>query len=165
MKSVGIITIHKINNYGSVLQAYALQQVCENLGFKAEIIDYNFPNEFHANNKYVDTTSSQPNEPKLIKFLYALDLIKQHKGLNAFVSKYLHLSCKQYNSPGELEISVPRYDVYITGSDQLWNPRHCNGDPAFMLHFAPDESLKISYAASIGTDSIPEELYPRVDVY
>ena len=47
MKSIGIITIHKINNYGSVLQAYALQKVCEDLGYKVEIIDYDFPNNFH----------------------------------------------------------------------------------------------------------------------
>ena len=40
----------------------------------------------------------------------------------------------------------------------MWSPRHCNGDPAFMLHFAPNEALKISYAASIGAKDIPEEL-------
>lgn len=161
MRTVGIITIHKINNYGSVFQAYALQKVCEDLGFQTEIIDYNFPNEFHAANKYVEPRSSQPNEPKWIKLLYALDLMKQHKGISNFVSQYEHLSCNQYNSPSELEDRTPHYDIYITGSDQLWNPRHCNGDPAFMLHFAPDESVKISYAASIGTNTIPERLRPQ----
>ena len=158
MLSIGIITIHKINNYGSVLQAYALQKTCEDLGFKVEIIDYNFPNAFHVSNKYVETCDSQPNEPTWIKFLYALDLKKQHKGIRNFVAKYEHLSVKQYNSPSEFEKDVPLYDVYITGSDQLWNPRHCNGDPAFMLHFAQDVALKISYAASIGANTIPEEL-------
>ena len=52
MKSTGIITIHKINNYGSVLQAYALQKVCEEMGYKAEIIDYNFPTQAHVGNRY-----------------------------------------------------------------------------------------------------------------
>ena len=160
MRTVGIITIHRIKNYGSVLQAYDLQKVCDDLGFQTEIIDYNFPNEFHAANKYVEARRSQPNEPNWIKLLYALDLMKQHRGISNFISRYEHLSCNQYNSPRELEDRPPHYDIYITGSDQLWNPRHCNGDPAFMLHFAPNESLKISYAASIGTDSIPEELYP-----
>ena len=54
MRTVGIITIHKINNYGSVFQAYALQRTCEDLGFKTEIIDYNYPNAFHSSNKYVE---------------------------------------------------------------------------------------------------------------
>lgn len=158
MKSIGIITIHKINNYGSVFQAYALQKACEDLGYKVEIIDYDFPNSFHIPQKYASKVDTQPNEPKWIKFLYAFDLIKQHKGIRNFVLKYQSLSKNQYSSPSDLEIAPPHYDVYITGSDQLWNPRHCNADPAFMLHFAPDTALKISYAASIGTNSIPSEL-------
>lgn len=158
MKSIGIITIHKINNYGSVFQAYALQRACEELGYKTEIIDYNYPNTFHLPQKYASQVDSQPNEPRWIKFLYAFDLIKQHKGIRKFVTEHENLSPKQYNHPDELAADVPHYDVYITGSDQLWNPRHCNGDPVFLLHFAPDNALKISYAASIGANSIPNEL-------
>lgn len=161
MKSIGIITIHKINNYGSVLQAYALQKVCEELGYKAEVIDYNFPNQAHVNNRYATHLDSQPAEPRWIKILYALGLIRQHKGISAFVQNYHHLSDRQYNSPEELKQKPPQYDIYVTGSDQLWNPRYCNGDPAFMLHFAPDDALKISYSASVGTNAIPEELKPQ----
>lgn len=160
MKSTGIITIHKINNYGSVLQAYALQKVCEEMGYKAEIIDYNFPNQAHAGNRYASHQDTQPTEPRWIKLLYAFELMRQHKGIEAFVQKYHQLSERQYDSPEALMNDVPRYDVYITGSDQLWNPRYCNGDPAFMLHFAPDDALKISYAASVGTNAIPEDLKP-----
>ena len=160
MKTIGIITIHKINNYGSVFQAYALQQVCENLGYRAEIIDYNFPNVQHSDNKYAVVEDMLPTEPKWIKLLFAKDLLQQHKGIAQFVAKYQHLSQQMYHSPEELRVAPPHYDVYITGSDQLWSPRHCNGDPAFMLHFAPNEALKISYAASIGAKDIPEELRP-----
>lgn len=160
MNSVGIITIHKINNYGSVLQAYALQQACEDLGFKTEIIDYCFPNKFHSHNKFAVVSDRQPNEPTWIKVLFGFALKRQHKGIGAFVAKYQHLLERQYFSPDQLKDNAPGYDVYITGSDQLWNPRHCNGDPAFMLHFAPDSAIKISYAASIGTNVIPNELLP-----
>lgn len=158
MKSIGIITIHKINNYGSVFQAYALQKTCKDMGFEVEIIDYNYPNEYHLFNKYVNHVDLQSNEPRWIKLLFALDLIKQHNGIKKFVNKFQKLSSKQYNHPSELESDVPHYDIYITGSDQLWNPRYCNGDPAFLLHFAPDNALKISYAASIGANSIPDGL-------
>ena len=161
MKTLGIITIHKIHNYGSVLQAYALQQVCEEMGFKVEIIDYNFPNKFHADNKYKTQGDTQPNEPKWVKMLFAKALMRQHKGIDTFVKKFQHLSSKSYSSPDELEAQAPAYDVYITGSDQLWNPRFCNGDPAFMLHFDPDNALIISYAASIGANAIPDDLNPR----
>lgn len=162
MKSIGIITIHKINNYGSVLQAYALQKACEELGYRTEIIDYKFPNEYHVRNRYHTQIDTQPNEPRWIKMLYALDLIRQHKGISTFVSKFQHLSKVEYHSPDELKQNPPIYDIYLTGSDQLWNPRHCGGDPAFLLHFAPENALKISYAASMCTDSLPTEL---MDMY
>ena len=158
MKSIGIITIHKINNYGSVLQAYALQKVCIELGYNVEIIDYDFPNNFHRNNKYATVSDTQPTEPKIIKALFAKSLVKQHKGIRSFVEKYQNLSSKKYNQVEDFTSNPPSYDVYITGSDQLWSPKHCNGDPAFMLSFAPDNALKISYAASIGSNAIPKEL-------
>lgn len=161
MKTVGIITIHKINNYGSVLQAYALQRVCEELGYSVEIINYDFPNEAHANNPYaIVGLDSVPNEPKWIKLLFAKALVCQHKGIARFVKKYQHLSENRYDSPDKLTQNPPIYDIYITGSDQLWNPRHCNGDAVFLLSFAPDSALKISYAASFGSNEIPESLHP-----
>ena len=46
MKKVGIITMHKVVNYGSALQAYALQRVIEKLGYDCEIIDYVYPNKY-----------------------------------------------------------------------------------------------------------------------
>jgi len=158
-RTIGIITIHKINNYGSVLQAFALQSVCEKLGYRTEIINYEFPNAFHLNNEYAAASDSIQKEPILIKLLYANALNRQHKGIQKFVAKRQHLSARKYYSPEQLFANPPKYDIYVTGSDQLWNPRHCNGDPAFMLHFAPDEALKISYAASAGGE-IPETLHP-----
>ena len=158
MKSLGIITIHKIHNYGSVLQAYALQCACEDLGYKVEIIDYNFPNSYQQNNRFVDTVDSQLNEPRWIKALFAKGLIKQHSGIDEFVKKRIHLSTQCYSSPYQLLENPPIYDVYVTGSDQVWSPRHCNGDPAFLLHFAPEGSKRVSYAASIGNNMIPDEL-------
>ena len=160
MRTLGIITIHKIHNYGSVLQAFALQRACEELGYKVEVIDYDFPNSYQFGNKYQIKGDTQPNEPKWIKMLFAHALISQHKGIDLFVEKKLNLSAQRYSSPDTLKTTPPEYDVYITGSDQVWSPRHCNGDPSFMLHFAPDDKKKISYAASIGTNTIPEELQP-----
>lgn len=161
MNTIGIITIHKIHNYGSVLQAYALQRVCEEMGYKVEIIDYVFPNKQHQNNKYSDISDFQPKEPKWIKLLFVNSLLRQHRGIANFVRRYLHLSSESYYAPDDLIINPPKYEIYITGSDQLWNPRWCNGDPAFLLHFAPDNALKISYAASIGANCIPDELKPQ----
>lgn len=47
MKKVGIITVHRLPNWGSVMQGYALQKVIEKLGYNCECIDYIYPNEWH----------------------------------------------------------------------------------------------------------------------
>ena len=72
MKTLGIITIHRIYNYGSVLQAYALQQVCQELGYRVEIIDYNIPNSFQSDKKYLIAGDTQSNESKWIKMQLCL---------------------------------------------------------------------------------------------
>ena len=158
MKTVGIITIHKINNYGSVLQAYALQRICESFGYKVKIIDYNFPNDYHKENRYSTIEDKVASEPVWIKLLFSFALIKQHRNIRNFINRHQCLTAEQYSHPDELFNNPPAYDIYITGSDQVWNPRYCNGDPSFLLHFAPDNAKRISYAASIGTDHIPAEL-------
>lgn len=158
MKKIGIITIHKINNYGSVLQAYALQKVCEDLGYEVEIIDYQFPNKFHRNNKYSKSFDSQPNEPKVIKLLFSRALIRQHKAICQFVKRFERLSHNSYPDIASLENNPPKYDIYLTGSDQVWSPRHCNGDRAFLLSFAPESAPKVAYAASLGSKEIPGDL-------
>ena len=46
-KRIGILTMHRVQNYGSALQAYALQEYINRLGYDAELIDYIFPNGKH----------------------------------------------------------------------------------------------------------------------
>lgn len=155
MVSVGIITIHKIKNYGSLFQAFALQSICKTLGYKVEIIDYTFPNSFHLN-RYGEQRRKS-GECQFIKYLFGLSLYRQHKTMESFVRDRMILSPMQYHHPDELYDNPPKYDIYLTGSDQLWNPIHTYGDPAYMLHFAEENARKISYAASIAT-CIPETM-------
>lgn len=162
MNRVGIITIHSIRNYGSVLQAYALQRVLIEMGYQVEIIDYSFPNDYQVDNKYKAEGDTQPNEPKWIKMLFGASLLRQHGYIDTFIHHFLNLSSRKYPSVEDIESNPPQYDVYLTGSDQVWSPRHTNGDPTFMLSFAPEDKLKIAYAASLGSSSkIPNELQQR----
>lgn len=160
MKSIGIVTIHRIYNYGSVLQAYALQQELVNLGYNVEIIDYLFPNEFQAKSS---TSNNKENaiqigkKERFLKYLYGFSLFRQHKEITRFLQQKIHLSEQRYHNPEELKNNPPKYDIYVTGSDQVWNPRHCKGDPSFMLHFAPNDAKKVAYAASIGVDKIEDQ--------
>ncbi|MGI2897422.1 hypothetical protein, partial [Vibrio alginolyticus] len=56
--------------------------------------------------------------------------------INKAVNQYLNLS-RRYRTPSEIKSNPPIYDVYLTGSDQTWNPKHTKGDDTFLLNFAP----------------------------
>jgi hypothetical protein len=164
MKKIGIITIHRIYNYGSVLQAFALQTKIENLGCKVEIIDYVFPNAYHKRLALRQLPKSVKREfpslkRSLIKLLYIGALYNQHRKIHSFLYRYLNLSSITYSSLDDLVSNPPIYDVYVTGSDQVWNPCYCYGDKAFFLNFVPGDKSKIAYSSSFGVADVEKNYY------
>lgn len=148
-KSVGIITMHKIYNFGSALQAYALMRVIENLGYDAELIDYQFPNTYHGVKK--------GNLIERIKNYIGrrIPLTPGFATLNAydrFWKRFFRLSIP-YTSPQMLKMNPPQYDVYVTGSDQVWNTDYTKDDSSFLLDFVK-EGKRISYASSFSKNTI-----------
>lgn len=159
-KKVGLITMHRVLNPGSMLQAYALyKQVCK-LGYECEIIDYQYPNAIHH-------SKSNANECNIIKTIcLLLNRIKffilyrgrvQRKRYMRFMHDNLLLS-KYYPTKESLFNDSPKYDIYLTGSDQVWNPKCMYGDPSFFCAFAEDKP-RISYSSSFAQADIPNELY------
>ena len=66
-------------------------------------------------------------------------------------------SPRRYTSFQELKNDPPAYDVYVAGSDQIWNPfiyADKQFEPAFLLDFVR-EGRKISYAPSLATPTLP----------
>lgn len=151
---VGVITFHSANNYGAVLQAWALQKVLKNLGVDSGIINYH-PDIIDG---LYDPMKLKKGLPRQLKRLSLCirnrkSLIRYNK-FHSFLKKHFKLigDYKVYN---DLEASDLDLDAYITGSDQVWNPSHTGGfDPAYYLDFAKKGRKKISYAASIGTEYI-----------
>ena len=151
---IGIITMHKVRNFGSALQAYALQQKVKQLGYENELIDYVYP-------KVIKTTISLKSVFRCIdaflrNMVMGFPQYRQSKKFDEFYSKNFQLSSVlvDESSIGQL----PVYEGYITGSDQVWNPRFAGKDTNFMLAFAPDDKPKISYASSIATTNVDQEL-------
>lgn len=160
MKKVGIITMHKVINYGSALQAYALQRTIEKLGYDCEIIDYIYPNEYHLS-QYPQLPVWKPWILFIIQLLYGFPHKKRIKLFDKFYKEYLKLSPVCYKTREQLQDNPPRYDIYVTGSDQVWNPKYIGEDTSFMLSFVSNVP-KISFSASFATDAIPNkyrELY------
>ena len=83
----------------------------------------------------------------------------------SFVAKYTSIT-HTYFSVGELESNPPKADIYVTGSDQVWNTSHNQGvERVYYLSYAPLGCKKYSYAASIGQDIIPEEHIKETQLY
>lgn len=149
-KQVGVITFHNYDNYGAILQSYALQQKLEELGTQPEIIDYNC--------KYISNPFrlERLRNKGLFNYIYGIIgyfcYIPRRIKCNAFRKKI------KYSEPftsKTLKNADGKYDIYISGSDQIWDWNLTGFDKAYFLDFVT-EGKKCSYAASIG-ENLPTE--------
>ena len=123
MKKVGILTFQNANNYGAVFQAYALQEAVKSLGADVKVINYDSP-------------------PMGLKNV-------QESRFDDFTRNYL---CLTEGSDDIKDIDISVFDIFITGSDQVWNPELTRNDNTYFLNFADDNIIKAAYAASIALD-------------
>ena len=154
-KKIGIITMHRINNYGSVLQAFALQYIIEKMGFDVQLIDYNYPNIF----QYTRGVALPKNDwkAKVIKGMSWLHPYNRYDyKFQDFRNRYFKLS-PYYKDFDVIHQKAISYDLYITGSDQVWNPKFTKGDTTFLLDFAEKNANKISYASSFSCTQLGKE--------
>lgn len=149
---IGIYTIHHVNNYGAMLQAYATQKALKNAGFESELVDL-YPIRLEKDNKYFSPATSIKNIIKNI--LSALNpRIKQKSRNFSLFHKRLQLS-KRYYSIDEVYKNPPQYDIHLVGSDQVWNLENgLSNKNLFFLEFLPNEATRISYASSFGSENI-----------
>lgn len=153
---VSIITLHRVFNYGSVLQAYATQRIFEELGYKAEIIDY--ITEQRTNKRlYLGIPKHISNNPiKVLAYIpaHSLSVILKKITFGSFL-KRLNLTHEKYISYKDLKSNPPKADYYIAGSDQIWNSQYNEGvDGGFFLGFT--NGMKISFASSFGKEKLDE---------
>lgn len=156
-KPVGIITFHSAHNYGSMLQAFALQTAVELLGYQSEIIDFRPEGQSSI---FAPIYKQGPIHKRIIKYLMCFPYIKAIKQkpfkFDSFIDNYLHLSDKRYGRQDSLEVIRDNYERIITGSDQVWNVRCIDYDRNYLLPFAYSDRM-IAYAPSMGAD--PQHLF------
>jgi hypothetical protein len=157
---VGILTFSSGDNYGAVLQAYALGKFLEDEGHTAEVVDYR------------PTYLARDFWPVPVPKLHGLSLtarilrlgkwlallpwsiglipwrIARRSAFNKFAKKHLKLSDHRF-FPGN---SLDRYDALIVGSDQIWNPAITDGGDCVFYGNSPTGPTRrmIAYAASAG---------------
>lgn len=159
------ITCHHVYNPGASLQAYALQQYLIENGHEVEIIDY-LPDYLTEEYKFFSVTNERFSQNWILRAIYILLklpnkilFLRRKRFYEKFKQERLKITKKVYTNNHELKSNCPKADLYIAGSDQIWNTEFQNGrDPAFYLAFAPENSIKASYAASFGGDNIKEDI-------
>lgn len=143
---IGTLTFHWATNYGAILQAYALQQYLRQQGYETEIVDYR-PARVVLYQGLLRIRSGRVHE-----------FVKELR-LKRFRRAYLNVSKRTFRSNRSLRKGCTQYDVYIAGSDQVWNESfvlHAERSPTFSyyLDFVPDDRKRIAYATSFGADHL-----------
>lgn len=156
---VAIVTFVRACNYGAVLQTYALNKVILDLGAESKVIDY-YPSCFYNSYNLCAYGKLRRKPSRHIKWWIKNNLLfirvrRRNNQFDRFLKKYIQVTKEQYHDVSELS-KCNDYDVYISGSDQVWNPYLCDFDEAFFLSFCKDKK-RLSYAASFGITEIPEQ--------
>ena len=165
MTHIGIITIQKCDNFGADLQAYALGAKLRSMGYDAENIDY----LFYKHPRHLGGRGERPVLPisiknKIKEFLFPIVTgLKSLKNQRARAERHrrfdswfaTNAKCgKEYRSVQSLYDDPPKYDVYMVGSDQVWNPRLNSNIKPYFLDFLPQEARCVSYASSFGVSEL-----------
>lgn len=156
---VGVVTFHSAHNYGATLQAWALQKALKKIGTDPCLIHY-----------HPDVIDRLYRVPKLdtlkkkINYAMQKNTRKRRKQQVIKYEKYTKFLQDHFKMVGDYETydqileNPPGMDCYITGSDQVWNPKHTKGyDPTYMLEFAEENTIRSAYAASIGLPDFPKK--------
>ena len=150
MKNVAIVTCIGKSNFGNRLQNYALQNVIEGLGFNVETLD----NISYLN----DVDNYEENYKEYLEYKVEKD---KRDYSNRFRIAYFEEFDKNVKfregMVTALDLNATGYDYYVVGSDQVWNPHHGKLKDLDLL-VGIDNNKRISYAASIGIDELPDNV-------
>lgn len=166
---IGIITFHFVYNCGAMLQCFALQEKLKSMGYEVEIINYQpwyhknrysaLKNPIYYGRKQAAKKGSGDTIIKRtgrgIKGFFAVVYSWRHfpeakikdRYFSTFKKSYLQEG-KLYRKVGQLRKYPPKCEVYISGSDQLWNAKLTENriDPAYLLDFGTDDTKRITYS-------------------
>lgn len=152
---VGILTFHRAHNYGAVLQVYALQLYLKKMGYEVEVIDYCpayirdvyklFSREPYRGISFL--TGIKVLLARCLKF--PRRLLRYYRFWH-FSGKHIPLSSQSSGKRSSRPIPAG-YDLYVIGSDQVWDLLITQGfDPVFWGDFPIREGARrITYAASM----------------
>lgn len=155
-KKVGILTFHRANNYGAVLQTYALCSILNNFSdINAEIIDYKCSEIEKSRECHFNVSKKiKRNIKEIVKFFFRK---RKNEKFSKWTKQYLILSATVFDRTN-IQTSNSKYNIFVSGSDQVWNNTCTNFDYTYFLDFVNEKNKSCSYAASMGTyEFLPQE--------
>ena len=156
---LALMTFHNAANYGAALQAYAFEKFLTDKGYDCEYINYVNASRAHEYSMSWHIWDSLQHGKITNAIAYALGspfMSLRKWRFSRFYAKHLRKTNRIYKTSAEAAELNGKYDRFIVGSDQVWNPA-CNGDDtAFLLDFVKNSRERISYSSSFGVDSIDE---------
>lgn len=134
---IALITIWHCGNYGAEMQAYATVKALRQLGHEVETVDFRLYEPKHTLRSLVGK--------------WLTEISPAQRGFEKFWKKYIQNISQHYSNLEELKANPPLADVYMVGSDQVWN-EDITGQrsAAFLLDFGSEATRRVSYASSIG---------------
>lgn len=150
---IGIITYHFANNYGAVLQCYALQKYFLQKGYEVEVFNFISKKQKENNGIIKRGKGIKGVAINLCLMPFWSVIAKKKKRYDTFLDTYLQLT-KRFSVLEEMEeyINAGRFDILISGSDQVFNPNIPDFNLAFLYPFKT-KARKVAYAASTGNAS------------
>ncbi|WP_293008387.1 MULTISPECIES: polysaccharide pyruvyl transferase family protein [unclassified Oscillibacter] len=158
----GLVTFFHIHHYGAVLQACATQRAVEQLGSSCEIFNYYVNQNNDLFRRAGGLSSAAANAHTALHYSA---MRERYQRFEDFASRNLKITERRYESLRELE-SAPDCDVYLSGSDQIWNPKifpDGRFDPVFFSRFTAGR--KVAYAPSFGIPRIPDGMEEELRRY
>lgn len=159
MRTLSLLTIHLGSNFGSILQTIASVKVLDRLNFSVTVINYipercTWKRFFQKNSKSLFG---------IIKLLLGVPIVAVNKHIyNSYLCKYVKVSKPIYKRD-DFKKECPQTDVYVTGSDQVWNSVYNEGlDKRYYFEGFPSNVIKISYSSSIGKEELDEREYEEM---
>ena len=150
-QSVGLLTFHGAHNFGSVLQTYASCKVLQNMGYEVEVINLRpqGQRELYRIFKPCRMTAGSMARTAFTALNYCA-LKKRYNNFERFINKVIPTTERVFADGSEIRAHARKYDIYYTGSDQVWNPACQDFESAYYLDFTTPESRRVAYAPSLG---------------
>jgi len=153
---IGVLTLPLWNNYGGIIQAYALQKILINEGHEVSLIDYHHPIPSSLKlirNSLVRSFKKNFLKRKDVIFYpnyYQKKIISKYT--RDFIGKEINPITKELYNFNDLKELNSEFDAFVVGSDQVWRPIYTPNIENYFFDFVDKDKIKIAYAASFGTD-------------